>query len=91
MTLPLNKSLSEEISKNDAPLPKSREMKTVHGPPPREMKTIHRQKSVKEMNTLHEVKPSSAMSQPSPGKFICIICSEKKILLSPSFMYYVVV
>ena len=67
-TLPLNKSLNEEISKNDAPLPKSREMKTVHGPPPREMKTIHRQKSLKEMNTLQEVKPSSTMSQPSSGK-----------------------
>ena len=54
-TLSLNKSLSEEIgpikTKVEAPLPKSREMKTVHGLP-REKKSIH----TKEMQTLHEVK-----------------------------------
>ena len=53
----LNKSLSEELPKTEAPLPKSREMKTVHGSGPREMKTIHRPK---ELQTHHDNKSPSA-------------------------------
>ena len=57
----------------EAPLPKSREMKTVHGRPPREMNTLHG--PPREMKTMHKPKqiPSSheIKSPNTPGSGKC--------------------